>query len=180
MRFPLDVAEVDGTLAPLGSSYSQDNDAIYDGLSRPGMRLVTFAAILKYGAFPLATLLDHLIKQGEDSFGQPVEMEFAVRLAREPAEISEFGFLQIRPLGLSRETEQLRMDNVDPSRLVAQSTKVLGNGRVGNLCDVVVVDSHRFERGHSQEVARLVAYFNAKLARESPLPSDWCGPLGLA
>jgi hypothetical protein len=59
------------------------------------------------------------------------------------------------------------MDNVDPSRLVAQSTKVLGNGRVGNLCDVVVVDSHRFERGHSQEVARLVAYFNAKLAGEN-------------
>ena len=59
------------------------------------------------------------------------------------------------------------MDDVDPSRLVAQSTKVLGNGRIGNLCDVVVVDSHRFERGHSQEVARLVAYFNAKLASEN-------------
>jgi hypothetical protein len=53
------------------------------------------------------------------------------------------------------------------SRLVAQSNKVLGNGRVGNLCDVVVVDSHRFERGHSQEVARLVAHFNAKLAGEN-------------
>jgi len=75
VRFTLDVAEGDGTLAPLGSIYSQDNDAIYDGLSRPGMRLVTFAPILKYGAFPLATLLDHLIKQGEDSFGQLVEMD---------------------------------------------------------------------------------------------------------
>jgi hypothetical protein len=167
VRFTLDVAEADGTLAPLGSTYSQDNDAIYDGLSRPGMRLVTFAPMLKYGAFPLAALLDHLIKQGEDSFGQPVEIEFAVRLAREPAEISEFGFLQIRPLVLSRETEQLRMDNVDPARLVAQSTKVLGNGRIGNLCDVVVVDSQRFERSHSQEVARLVAYFNAKHASEN-------------
>ena len=167
VRFTLDVAEADGTLASLGSTYSQDNDAIYDGLSRPGMRLVTFAPMLKYGAFPLAALLDHLIKQGEDSFGQPVEIEFAVRLAREPAEISEFGFLQIRPLVLSRETEQLRMDNVDPERLVAQSTKVLGNGRIANLCDVVVVDSQRFERGHSQEVARLVAYFNSKLASEN-------------
>ena len=75
--------------------------------------------------------------------------------------------MQIRPLVLSRETEQLRMDNVDASRLVAQSTKVLGNGRIGNLCDVVVVDSQRFERSHSQEVARLVAYFNAKLASEN-------------
>jgi CheY-like chemotaxis protein len=167
VRFTLDVAEADGTLAPLGSTYSQDNDAIYDGLSRPGMRLVTFAPMLRYGAFPLAALLDHLLKQGEDSFGQPVEIEFAVRLVREPEVVSEFGFLQIRPLVLSRETEQLRMDNVDPGRLVAQSTKVLGNGRIGHLCDVVVVDSHRFERGHSREVARLVAYFNAKLASEN-------------
>jgi hypothetical protein len=69
-------------------------------------------------------------------------------------------------LVFSRETEQLRMDNVDPSR-AAQSTKVLGVGRVGDLCDVVVVDSHRFERANSQEVARLVAYFNAKLACEN-------------
>jgi len=28
-------------------------------------------------------------------------------------------------------------------------------------------DSHRFERGHSQEVARLVTYFNAKFAGEN-------------
>lgn len=166
-RFTLDVAEADGTLEALGSTYSRDNDVIYDGLSRPGVRLVTFAPMLKYGAFPLAALLDHLIQQGEDSFGQPVEIEFAVRLARQQGEVSNLGFLQIRPLVLSRETEQLRVDNVDRSRLVAQSTKVLGNGRVGNLCDVVVVDAHRFERAHSQEVARQVAYFNAKLASEN-------------
>jgi hypothetical protein len=30
-----------------------------------------------------------------------------------------------------------------------------------------MVDSQRFERSHSQEVARLVAYFNAKLASEN-------------
>ena len=59
------------------------------------------------------------------------------------------------------------MVNVERSRLVAQSNKVLGNGRVGNLQDVVVVDSQRFERGQSQEVARQVAYFNAKLAAEN-------------
>jgi len=37
----LDVAERDGTLAPVGSVYSSENDAVYDGINRPGPRLVT-------------------------------------------------------------------------------------------------------------------------------------------
>jgi CheY-like chemotaxis protein len=167
MRFSLDVAESDGTLDALGSTYSADNDRITDGLGRAGVRVVTFAPVLKYGVFPLAALLDELVKEGEDAFGQPVEIEFAVRLARQPGESAQFGFLQIRPLVLSRETEELQMGSVEKSRLIAESNKVLGNGRVGNLQDVVVVDAQRFERGQSQEVARQVAYFNARLAGEN-------------
>ena len=41
-------------LIRLGSTYSADNHAIYDGLSRPGTRMVSFAPILKHGVFPLA------------------------------------------------------------------------------------------------------------------------------
>ena len=44
---------------------------------------------------------------------------------------------------------------------------VLGNGRIQNLYDAVVVDFHRFERGRSQEVAESVADFNAKLGLEN-------------
>jgi hypothetical protein len=41
---------------------------------------------------------------------------------------------------------------------------VLGNGRIDDLHDVVVVDFHRFERARSQEVAKEVSYLNAKLS----------------
>ena len=37
----------------LASTYSADNHAVYDGLSRPGARIVSFAPILKHGLFPL-------------------------------------------------------------------------------------------------------------------------------
>jgi len=167
VRFSLDNAEADGTLDALGSTFSADNDRITDGLGRAGLRVVTFAPILKYGVFPLAALLDELVKDGEDAFGQPVEIEFAVRLARQARERAQFGFLQIRPLVLSHEAEELHREGVEHANLIAQSTKVLGNGRVGNLCDVVVVDAQRFERGQSQEVAGHVSYFNAKLAGEN-------------
>jgi CheY-like chemotaxis protein len=167
VRFSLDVAETDGTLDALGSTYSADNDRITDGLGRPGTRLVTFAPILKYGVFPLAGLLEELVKDGEQAFGQPVEIEFAVRLARQPGEMAQFGFLQIRPLVLSHEVEELQLEEVEKTEMIAQSTKVLGNGRVANLLDVLVVDGQRFERAQSQEVAGHVAYFNAKLAGDN-------------
>ncbi len=166
VRFGLDVAEADGTLHAVASTYSADNHAVYDGLSRPGARVVTFAPMLKHGIFPLAAILELLVRAGEDALGNPVEIEFAVRLPRadEPA---EFGFLQIRPLTLARDHQDLSIDDVDSSQLICKSTKVLGNGRIENLRDIVVVDSHRFERSRSQEVAHAVAHFNATLSAEN-------------
>jgi hypothetical protein len=83
--------EADGTLQALASTYSRDNNAVYDGVSRPGSRIVTFAPMLKHGTFPLAEILDVLIRAGEDALGNPVEIEFAVRLtpsASPPAKMS--------------------------------------------------------------------------------------------
>jgi len=54
---------------------------------------------------------------GEDALGQPVEIEFAVRLPRQAGELAEFGFLQIRPLVLSGEGEELRMGDVNPAEV---------------------------------------------------------------
>ncbi|MGC2248587.1 MAG: PEP/pyruvate-binding domain-containing protein, partial [Terriglobales bacterium] len=173
-RFALKDAEADGTLQAVASTYSRDNDAVYDGMSRPGMRVVSFAPVLKQEMFPLAPILQQLARVGEDALGQPVEIEFAVSLPgpgvtaiHGTASAAEFGFLQIRPLVLSREGEELRMDDVDGADLVCRSAMVLGNGRIQNLSDVVVVDFHRFERGRSQEVAEAVAHFNTRLGAEN-------------
>jgi CheY-like chemotaxis protein len=181
-RFALKDAEVDGTLQAVASTYSSDNDAVYDGMSRPGTRVVSFAPVLKQETFPLAPILQQLARVGEDALGQPVEIEFAVSLPRSTAparteaasaktadagSVAEFGFLQIRPLVLSREGEELCMDNVDAADVVCRSAMVLGNGRIQNLSDAVVVDFHRFERGRSQEAAEAVAYFNTKLGAEN-------------
>ncbi len=174
-RFKLHAAETDGTLQALASTYSRDNHAVYDGVSRPGARIVTFAPMLKHGTFPLAEILDVLVRVGEDALGNPVEIEFAVRLPQTfnampiPAtgQVAEFGFLQIRPLTLSRNTEDLSLDDVRPEQLICQSSKVLGNGRIDDLHDIVVVDSQRFERSRSQEVAEAVARLNRQLCDEN-------------
>jgi hypothetical protein len=158
-RYELDAAEADGTLAAVGSTYSRENDAIYDGTSRPGVRVVSFASILKHGSFPLATLLERLLAIGRWGMGGPVEIEFAVDLARR-----ELAFLQLRPLALSHEMLELVIEDVDPSLLLCRSDSVLGHGRIDDIYDIVVVDRQRFERASSRQVAAEIAQCNAELA----------------
>ncbi len=167
VSFGLNMAERDGTLQLLASTYSVDNQAVYDGLSRPGARIVSFAPILKHGRFPLPQILDRLMTTGEYALGRPVEIEFAVRMPQTEGEPADFGFLQLRPLVLSREGEDIRLDDVASEKLVCQSSVVLGHGRIQDVHDVIVVDSHRFERQRSREVALEVAHLNAKLCAEN-------------
>jgi hypothetical protein len=162
--FPLRDAEKDDTLRYVASTYSRDNDAIYDGLSRPGPRLVTFAPVLKHKIFPLPELLDYLQKLGADALGRPVEIEFAVCMGS-PGEAAEFGFLQMRPLICSRATEDLAMESVEPATILCRSSQVLGNGRIEDIHDVVFVDYESFHRSNSLEVAETVARLNAQLVR---------------
>ncbi len=127
---------------------------------------MTFAPILKHGLFPLAPILEELSEIGEKALGRPVEIEFAVRLAGGEEETAEFGVLQMRPLVLSREMEDVVLEDVPAEQTVCQSNRVLGNGRARGLQDAIVVDFHRFDRGRSQEVAQAVAYFNSRMVEQ--------------
>jgi hypothetical protein len=136
---------------------------VYDGLSRHGVRVVTFAPVLKYGLFPLAEVLDVIMGIGAAGMGSPVEIEFAVNLRPPPGQPREFGFLQMRPLALSRETEELELGEVAEEAVLCRSRRVLGNGRIEGILDVVVVDFQRFERARSREAASEVGRLNAEL-----------------
>ncbi|MBM2841463.1 MAG: Response regulator [Bacteroidetes bacterium] len=165
-KYGLSVAEQDGTLANVGSTFSSENDAVYDGISRKGIRLVTFAPILRNKIFPLPQILELLLDMGTWGMGTPVEIEFAVNMTTPPGKPEDFGILQMRPLVLSREVEELNVEDTPPELLICHSHQVLGNGVISDIHDVVVVDIHRFERSKSQDVAREVTRFNEKLIAE--------------
>ncbi|MEM7309199.1 MAG: PEP/pyruvate-binding domain-containing protein [Planctomycetota bacterium] len=164
-RYPLEVAEQDGTLTWLGSTYSADNNVIVDGISRPGVRLVSFAQVLKHGAFPLAELLSELLEHCSRATGAPIEIEFAGNLGLGGGR-PRFGLLQMRPLALSSESEAVELGDVPAERVLCRASRVLGNGAIRDLADLVVVDMQTFERGKSREVALEVARFDAILRRE--------------
>ena len=81
VRCTLREAEDDGSLAPLASTYSAENHAVYPGLGRPGVRLVSFAPVLKHQVFPLADILRELLILGMAGTRLPVEIEFAATLS---------------------------------------------------------------------------------------------------
>jgi hypothetical protein len=164
--FDLSVSEKDGTLNFIGSTYSHDNDAIYDGLGRAGMRLVTFGPILKNKLFPLAQIIELLLDMGTWGMGTPIEIEFAVNLSPSNANKKEFGVLQMRPLVISQEVEELNLDDDNVDHLICQSYQVLGNGLMQDIYDIVIVDYHKFDRAKSRDVAAEVALLNNQLINQ--------------
>ena len=156
-------AENDGTLRFAGSTYSPENDAIYDGLSRSGVRVVTFAPILKDRIFPLPQIIEILLDVEKSGMGAPVEMEFAVNMSRPRTPQSEFGVLQVRPMVLARESEVLNVDDVDPANLICRSSSILGNGVLQDLYDAVIVDIDSFQRSRSRDVALELGLMNDRL-----------------
>lgn len=162
----LNVAEEDGPLKFVGSTYSADNDAIYDGLSRQGTRLVTFGPILRNKLFPLPEIVNLLLDIGTWGMGTPVEIEFAVKMNNQTKDNKEFGLLQMRPLVISHEEEHLKIEAHSENELICRSNKVLGNGIISDIKDIILVDYNKFERAKSREVAIEVAAFNSKLIND--------------
>lgn len=161
--YGLEVAERDGTLKYVGSTYSHENNTIYDGVARQGPRLVTFAPILKHKLFPLPEILEMLLEMGDWAMGTPVEIEFAVNLSLPEDRPKEFAFLQMRPLALRYEFDVLDIDETDRCDLICRSDNVLGNGVITDIFDVVIVNIDRFNRLRSRDVAAEVNIFNSKL-----------------
>ena len=164
--YKLEEAEKDGTLSSVGSTYSAENDSVYDGISRNGFRVVTFAPILKHKIFPLPEIIDLLLDLGSWGMGTPVEIEFAVNLDVQEVNRKEFAMLQMRPMVLSREIEELMIGDVKESDMICQSSQVLGNGAINGIYDIIVVDINKFDRGKSKDVAMEVSKLNSKLLAE--------------
>ena len=165
-RLPLSQAEADGALDFAGSVVDLEEDRIYDSLARRGSRVVTFARILKHNAFPLCAILNELFEICRKELGFAVEIEFAVNLDADPRREPEFCFLQLRPLVASRERCDIAYDSIPADKLLCRSCRVLGNGRIETLRDIVYVDACKFDRSRSPEVASVVAAINEKLVRE--------------
>ena len=166
-KYELDTAEKDGTLYNVGSTYSPENNVVYDGISRKGMRVVTLAPILKHNTFPLDKIITAILDLGSWGMGTAIEIEFAVNLDVQKGKLKEFSMLQMRPLVINSEQDQVTISNVKEEDIICRSTQVLGNGLINNIYDIIFIDKNKFERSKSKETALEINEFNTKLLKQN-------------
>jgi hypothetical protein len=165
----LDLADAErhGTLDQLGSVYSAENDVVYDGIHRPGLRLVSFAHVLKSDVFPLAEIVKLLLEVGRRTMSAEVEIEFAVAMHEERGVLDEFGFLQIRPLAAGYDAPDIPAGLMEGADAVLATDVALGNGRHCGIRDIVYVPRETFDRGRTVGIAEEIGRLNRTLVDQA-------------
>ena len=175
-KIKIDSIRKDGTLNFIAGHYDRNDGIIRTGLSDETSALITFAGILKYDAFPLASILKDILDIGRKGMGCAVEVEFAVTLDEENKEPPTFALLQIRPFVISHEFNEIVWDeDINSENVFIQSGKALGNGVIDNIQDIVYIPPEIFDSSKTIEIADEVGEINKKLVKKS-LPYVLIGP----
>ncbi len=163
MRCSIADAEGDGTLRFVASTFDPDGDRLTPGLSARGPRALTFAPILQLDEWPLNDVVRHLLQISERALEAVVEIEFAVTFDGGRARL---GFLQVRPMVVSDQVVDIGDDDMRSVEVLVASDRVMGNGLINTIRDVVYVKPDRFEARHTAAIADALGAFNLTLMDE--------------
>ncbi len=161
----LDISEAEkhGTLRHCTSVYNVDNDRLEPGLESYGPRIVNFADILQFNYIPLAETIDIMLSTIEDALGSPVEIEFAVDLNKTLNNLPSFYLLQIKPLVGNQLNYNFNPDQLDKSKIFLFTTQSLGNGEIDHIRDVIYVDTEKFNKLKTFDIAAEIESINNKM-----------------
>ncbi|OGF65069.1 MAG: hypothetical protein A2Y62_04620 [Candidatus Fischerbacteria bacterium RBG_13_37_8] len=162
-KFALADAEQDGMLSLAASTYKAEDDRFVMGIIEPGPRIIDFARILKTDQIPLAELLKTLLRSCEESLGRMVEIEFAMTFPRADEHSAHFGFLQVRPMMVSRALVEVRAEELMQADVLVASESTLGNGADTSIRDIVYVKPQNFDVKHTPAIGREIEVLNQKL-----------------
>jgi hypothetical protein len=147
--------------------WDANDDRIRDGLDYPGPRIVNFRNILKYDQFPLAQILQHLLRLIRDAMETPVEIEFAVNLDKDPEnDKPTFTLLQIKHQLIDNVEVDLTASDLDHAKLFLYSERCVGNGTVEGLRDIVWVDPDVFDKFETVTLAAELERLNDRFRAE--------------
>ncbi len=174
--FTLDIeeAEKSGALDYLASTFDANDNRMRDGTMANCPRAITFAGVLKYNMFPLAPIVKNLLSIGKKGMGRPVELEFGTRMGDDG--IPEFHALQIRPFITLKEKVELTITDQEKKSAVIRSDKVMGNGRVDDIRDIIFVPPDTFDSSMTREIADEIGKLNEEMGERPYLligPGRW-------
>jgi hypothetical protein len=165
IQLNLSDADYDDTLNYIASTYDASSDRMKMGSAGNGPRVINFARLLTMNEFRYNELINLLMKVYEDELNWPVEIEFAVSIPRGGQKL-HFGFLQVRPAANLNETVEVDLPELQGESVLVASNKVMGNGILENICDVVFVKPETFDKKHTPKIACEIDAINKNLVRE--------------
>lgn len=152
------VAEEDGVLQYLTSTYDRESDRLVPGISFRGPRALTFAPLLVLRELPFNNLVNRVLQVCEQSVGSAVEIEFAMTFNPH-----RFCLLQVRPMMIPSEEVNLSESELTGENVLAASDIVLGNGKVDDILDIVFTRPEKFDIINTPAVVPELAAINSKL-----------------
>jgi hypothetical protein len=144
----------------VASTYNLQFNVIKPGVFEDGIRVITFDHVLKYDSFPLAEILQDLLKLSHNQMGSPVEMEFAVKLDVPPGEPKVFSFLQLRPIVEEFDLLNAVPEDIEAKDTILLSNAALGNGKYEGIQDVIYIKPEAFDPAKTREIATAVETIN--------------------
>jgi hypothetical protein len=159
-------AEYDDTLRLLASTFDPRSERVVPGTGSDGPRILTFSPILVNEEIPLNRFVKALLETCDEAVGARVEIEFAVAWPRGRPQDARFGFLQVRPMVVPDEIVDIADEEFDAPNVLLSSNRVMGNGIVEGVRDVVYVKPEVFEARHTRQIAGELEELNRPLLDE--------------
>lgn len=150
----------------VGSTYDFEYNMIREGTGHSGKKLVTFSNILNHNTFPLADILQNLLKTGHEEMNNPIEIEFAVDLDRPKGEPGIFYFLQIRPIVHGEQKVDVDFDTIEKDNTIVYSESALGYGTITTISDFVYVKPETFHAKDNKVIALEIEEINNKFINQ--------------
>ena len=152
------------SLAKVASTWDRQSMRIVDSALPEGPKFVTFAQILQYDTFPLASIVDRLLEITKAEMKSEVEIEFAADFKENGTAV--FTVLQVRPISADTRFADVDWNKIDTDGAFLTSECALGTGWLSGVRDVVYLKPDAWDVLKTNEMAREVSAVNAAMRAE--------------
>ena len=165
-ELPVSAAEKDRYFPMLASTWDSADQRFVPGVQAKGSRVIDFANMLKYDAYPFAKAIEVVLDVASKSMGTPVEIEYAFNFDAGREEPVLY-LLQLKPLIHIEDRIEIDPASILPEVCFILSRNCMGNGRDVSIRNIIWVDPRTFDRSETLEIAAEIDELDAIARQES-------------
>ncbi len=156
----LDLAEKDGELDFVVSTFDFSNDTVLTGIHDNGARFINFAPLLKLNSFNFNSFLKEFLSFSENIFEAPVEFEFSANIKDK---YIDFSILQIRSQYKKNKNVIISGKEKEFKNFLHYTEYCLGNTDNDTIQDIVLLRPNTNISANKKKIANELSKFNQYL-----------------